>query len=162
MTPGDTMTTRTKNNQVEGKKLSDKDIKELVAAIAVIRAKLPLIALAMKQKMSVARADDETIEACRDIAAIAAAEPAEFPKSQCDGEEMTGDFELYDQLNPLFIELRGLTEDFANLILALRSDILRHGFAGYAIIQRLSETRPELLKSIDKLSAQFAKRINKG
>jgi hypothetical protein len=146
------MATQTKNDMVSGE-LTERDLKELIAAVKLIRSKLPfLITLSAAQKRSLARAGDETIEACMDIAAVAEAEPGEFPERICDPRKMYADKKLHDQVAQVARELEGLTSDVGDLLLALRSDILRHALSGYTLIQRMADQRPDLLKSIDKLS----------
>jgi hypothetical protein len=147
------MKTRVKNDMADGK-LAAKEIKEIMDAIRLIRARLPfLVALAAAHKRSLARGSDEMIAECMTIADVAAQEPSEFPASLCDPAKMRSDKALLDALTPIHAELERLVADLADHILALRSDILRHGLAGYTLIQRLAPHRPDLLKSIDKLAA---------
>lgn len=118
-------------------------------------AKLNLSALSAEDLTSLMRISRDTLGDYMAIADLAARRPDVIPVGLCDPAEMREDHTkeaLFNAAEVILSSALALARDNAS---AARSDIARHGGAGYVCAARLADTDRELAEAIQPLAGRF-------
>jgi hypothetical protein len=136
--------------------LSDKDLNDIRAAIALIHQKLPfLVNLTKKERRQLFKMGDKSLTFVSDGVVAAQQNPGILP-SAFDLPEYQQDFALAQHLNEILMELQQLTEEVDDTLMAVGSEAMQSSLAVYDYVKTAAKHQPGLKTTAEQLGERFA------
>lgn len=146
--------------------LSEQDLTEIHTAIATIEQRLPfLVNLTAKERRHLFKMGDKSLAFVSNSVATAQQNANILPPS-FDLVEFSQDFDLTQHLNEILMELKQLTEQVDDTLMAVGSEAMQSSLAVYDYVKTAAKHQPGLKTAADQLGERFAvigraKRIKK-
>jgi hypothetical protein len=141
-------------------KMSDTDRKQVMSAIATIKASMPfMVDLTVEDRKALPKMGDKSRAFVNKALEIATQNPDFLPRS-FDLEEMRKDVELFDQLYPLLLSLNQLQEMMENTYTAVGSEAYTAALTIYKYA-KASDQGGGLEGILDDLGQRFTQKTKK-